>query len=155
MTPRQSIQFSDQQLEPSDARARPGWTTTRLDGLAWLRVTVSTHTDLAIVTLIGELDIAATQSLGRRLGTLVAEGFTRIVIDLADVVFCDAAGLGLLVKTAGRARRRGGWLRLATAGPMIDRIIGITGLRRMLARYGTVEDALADRVAAPSCAAHG
>jgi hypothetical protein len=38
---------------------------------------------------------------------------------------------------------------------MIDRIIGITGLRRVLPSYGTVEDALAGRTAVPHSVTDG
>jgi anti-sigma B factor antagonist len=118
-------------------------------------VSVSTRADHAVVTMAGELDVAATGTLGRRLSALVGDGFVRIVIDLADLVFCDASGLGMLIKTAGLVGRRGGWLRIAAAGPMIDRIIGITGLRRVLPAYGTVEDALLDATSALPGVLHG
>jgi anti-sigma B factor antagonist len=152
---RRTIKIADRVIEPSDTGERPGWNTTRMSGLVWLQVGFSTQADQAIVTLAGELDIASTGIVGRRLSALIDEGFTRIVIDLSELVFCDATGLGILIKTAVRAAQRGGWLRVTTAGPMIDRIIGITGLRRVLPSYGTVEDALAGRTAVPHSVTDG
>src|SRR5882757_2413964 len=121
----------DRDPELSDAARRPGWHTTEVSGLTWLRLSISTRADHAIVTLAGELDIAATGALDSWFSTLVSAGITRIVADLADLVFCDACGLGILARAADRARRRGGWLRIAAPGPPIDRIIGITNLTRV------------------------
>ena len=133
----------------SGVSGRQGWRATELGGLTWLRAVVETQFDRAIVTLKGDLDVASAETLGESLAGLVDAGSTRIVVDVSDLAFCDASGIGALVRVAGRAARRDGWLRIAAAGPLMERIIRITKLTRTLPMYRTVEDALANRADIP------
>ena len=73
----------------------------------------------------------------------MAAGRTRIVLDLSALKFCDACGLGSLVRVSVRAAERGGWLRLVAPSPQTARIIGITRLARVLPAYAAVLEALA------------
>ena len=114
----------------------------------WLEVHVSARPDHAIVALVGELDIAGTGTLGSRMSALAAQGCIRIVVDVGDLVFCDASGLGTLIEAAHRATLRGGWVRLVGTRAPLARIIGIAKLTRILPEYRTVDDALADAGAA-------
>lgn len=114
----------------------------------WLEVRVSAQPDHAIVALVGELDIAGTGMLGFEMSALAAQGCTRIVVDVGDLVFCDASGLGTLIEAAHCAVLDGGWVRLVGARAPLARIIGIAKLARMLPEYRTVNDALADTGAA-------
>ena len=52
----------------------------------------------------------------------------KITLNLADLTFCDAAGLGVLAKVASYARRTGRTLRVTAARPSLLRIMRITGL---------------------------
>ena len=57
--------------------------------------------------------------------------------------FCDASGLAVLIGTGHRARRLGGFLRLAAVSPQVNRVLDLTGLRRHLTVFPTVRDATA------------
>ena len=46
------------------------------------------------------------------------------------MTFSDASGLAVLIGTGRRARRLGGFLRLAAVSPQVDRVLDITGLHR-------------------------
>ena len=108
-----------------------------------------------VVELDGELDIASGAVVARQVARLMDEGGTCVVADLTRLTFCDAAGLGSLVKARNRLTREGGWLRLAAPTPQLRRILQIAGLTRTLPSYDTVCDALAAPavVAKPSGAA--
>ena len=134
---------------------RQGWRATELGGSPWLRAGLETQFDRAIVTLVGDLDVASAESLGESLAGLVDAGSTRIVVDVSDLTFCDASGIGVLVRVAGQAARQGGWLRIAAPRPLMERIIRITRLTRTLPVYGTVEDALASHADIPRGVASG
>lgn len=114
----------------------------------WLEVSVSAQPGHAIVALSGELDIAGTGALNFQMSALAAQGCTRIVVDVGDLLFCDASGLGTLIEAAHRAVLCGGWVRLVGARASLARIIRITKLTRILPEYRTVDDALADSGAA-------
>jgi anti-sigma B factor antagonist len=49
-------------------------------------------------------------------------------MNLAELTFCDAAGLGVLARVAGHARRSGRSIELVAARPSMVRIMRITGM---------------------------
>lgn len=123
--------------------ARPGRDAIRGDPI-WLEVSVSAQPGYTIVALVGELDIAGTGMLGLQMSALAAQGCTRIVVDVGELKFCDASGLGTLIVAAQQAALAEGWIRLVGARAPLSRIIGISKLARILPEYRTVDDALAD-----------
>src|SRR5258705_8458309 len=75
--------------------------------------TVRTADGVTLAELAGELDLASAPALREQLLGLLRPGFSRLVLDLSRVSFCDASGLAVLVGTGRRARLLGGFLRLA------------------------------------------
>jgi anti-sigma B factor antagonist len=55
-----------------------------------------------------------------------------VIIDLEEVSFIDASGLGALAGAAGRAAKAGGSLHVTAAPPRIRRLLALTGLDRHL-----------------------
>jgi anti-anti-sigma factor len=83
----------------------------------------------AMVNVRGELDIATAEQAHAYLRRVVdGEKKGKITLNLADLTFCDAAGLGVLAKVASYARRTGRTLRVTAARPSLLRIMRITGL---------------------------
>lgn len=121
----------------------PSWHTVPVAQLPNLRVGVCTDVAHAIVRLDGELDITSSGPLVQHLSGLLSRGYTQIVIDLTHLVFCDAAGLGALVRAGRLAAARGGWLRLASTQPRLVRIMNLAHLTGALPGYQTTQDALA------------
>jgi anti-sigma B factor antagonist len=77
----------------------------------------------------GELDIATAEQAHAYLRRVVdGEKKGKITLNLAGLTFCDAAGLGVLAKVAGYARRSGRTLRVTAARPSLLRIMRITGM---------------------------
>jgi anti-sigma B factor antagonist len=82
----------------------------------------------ATVQMHGELDIATAGQAYAYLRDIVDNQPGLVTIDLAELTFCDAAGLGVLARAAGHARRSGRSLMLAAARPALLRIMRITGM---------------------------
>ena len=82
------------------------------------------------VSMCGELDIATARQADAHLRAIIDDGERNrnITLDLADLTFCDAAGLGVLAKAAGYARRAGHSIRLTAPRPALVRIMRITGM---------------------------
>ncbi len=102
---------------------------------------VHTADGIMIAELAGELDLATASALREQLLGLLRPGAGRLVLDLSRVTFCDASGLAVLIGTSHRARRLGGFLRLAAVSPPVDRVLDLTGLHRHLAVFPTVRAA--------------
>jgi anti-sigma B factor antagonist len=98
--------------------------------------------DFTVVRLDGELDIASGETATRQLFELMDQGVIHLVVDLSRLTFCDASGLGSLIKVRNRLADREGWLRLAAASPQMVRIIRLSGLSRTLPCFPSVTDAL-------------
>lgn len=83
----------------------------------------------ALVNMRGELDIATSRQADTYLRTVIdGEKRGKITLNLAELTFCDAAGLGVLAKVAGHARRTGRSVRLTGPRPSLVRIMRITGM---------------------------
>jgi anti-sigma B factor antagonist len=83
----------------------------------------------AMVNMRGELDIATAERAHAYLrAVLDTDKKGDLVLNLADLTFCDAAGLGVLARVAGHARRTGRSVRLIAPRPPLIRIMRITGM---------------------------
>ena len=99
---------------------------------------VRAEAGVTVAELAGELDLASAPALREQLLGLLRRGSSRLVLDLSRVSFCDASGLAVLVGTSHRARRQGGFLRLAAVPQQAVRVLGLTGLDRHLPVFATV-----------------
>lgn len=91
-----------------------------------------TNPDVLVASLLGEHDVATSDSLRSTLDALVDER-TRTIIDLDRVEFVDSATLHVLVSVDERARHAGARpeIRLAP-GSFTDKVFRITGLHEQL-----------------------
>ncbi|MCO5972976.1 STAS domain-containing protein [Actinoallomurus soli] len=85
-----------------------------------------------IVSLRGELDIAGTDALEDLVLDVLLRHGPDVVIDGFGVTFCDARGLGALVRCANEAGRAGGRLTLVRPSHRLRRLMRLVGLDRLL-----------------------
>jgi anti-sigma B factor antagonist len=76
----------------------------------------------------GELDIATAEVAVGYVGHVIDRHRVPVIVDLTALVFCDATGLGALVRMAGYAEQAGCRFRLAAPSPSLVKIMRITGL---------------------------
>lgn len=84
------------------------------------------------ITARGELDLAAVPVLAEVSALVVNLDPGDITIDLADVSFIDAAGLGCLTQFANQLADRGATLRVVGASTRLRRVFDIVHLGGML-----------------------
>ena len=82
----------------------------------------------ATVRVTGELDIATADQAYAYMRDVVDSQAGPVTMNLAELTFCDAAGLGVLARVAGYAKRSGRSLKLTAARPSLLRIMRITGM---------------------------
>jgi anti-anti-sigma factor len=82
----------------------------------------------ATVRVTGELDIATADQAYAYLRDVMDSQAGPVTMNLAELTFCDAAGLGVLARVAGYAKRSGRSLKLTAARPSLLRIMRITGM---------------------------
>jgi len=87
-----------------------------------------------VVDLGGELDLVSAEAAVSYVRDVIDRCGRPVVVDLTELAFCDARGLGALLRMASYAERAGCEFRLASPSPSVVRIMRITGLdRRFLA----------------------
>lgn len=88
--------------------------------------------EVASVAVSGELDLVTLPALRERLLGLIADGWRSIVVDLADVCFCDSSGLGVFVGAHRRLCAVDGDLELIHTRPSIRHLFEVSGLDQVL-----------------------
>jgi len=94
-------------------------------------VAVRHEDDAVSVSPAGDLDVYTSPRLLSCIDELLAEGRTRITVDLQAVTFIDSSGLGALVK----AHRRAGpsaEVTVVRPRPHIHRAMEISGILRVI-----------------------
>ena len=107
---------------------------------------ITRERNAVVVSVQGELDMAASTRLGAVLGDLIeGQGNLNVVVDLHLAAKVDPAGLGVLAVGARLANRRGGQLIVSVSSDEFPRAVEAIGTAEAL----TVADRRAD------CSRHG
>jgi anti-anti-sigma factor len=102
------------------------------DGLVTAaHLSVEEQRSAAETTLVlrGEIDMATAGELRAATTNAMAEAPGRLVLDFADVTFCDSQGLSTLISLHREVAATGGRLVLINVGEFMARLLEITGLR--------------------------
>jgi anti-sigma B factor antagonist len=84
------------------------------------------------VVLDGEIDIATAPAIRRFLLAVISGGDVHLAVDMSGVTFVGAAGIGVLVAAANRAREAGGGLSLLAPSPQVRRLLDVLHLDAIL-----------------------
>lgn len=97
-----------------------------------------------VVQAGGEIDLLTAPALADHLAAALADNTPLIVVvDLQQVDFMSAAGLGVLVAAHWQARQQHTALRIVATTYPVCRVLSVTGLDRTLAIYPALQPALA------------
>ena len=109
-----------------------------------MTTTVVSNPPSATVVLDGEIDIATAPAIRRFLMAAINGGNVHLAVDMSGVTFIGAAGIGVLVAAANRARQAGGGLSLLAPSPQVRRLLDVFHLDAILP--------IAERLGGPSVA---
>ncbi|RSN46647.1 STAS domain-containing protein, partial [Actinomadura sp. WAC 06369] len=79
--------------------------------------------EYTVVALQGDLDLETAPALHEELLALMDSDHKTVVLDLAHLGFCDAAGLSALISASHRALARGVSMRLAAPRPRVAGVL--------------------------------
>jgi len=96
----------------------------------------------AVVEVAGEADLYTTPKLKDAVVDLIAQGRTRLAVNLAGLDYLDSTGLGVLVGSFKRVREKGGTLVLVAPQPRIRKVFEITRLVNVFDIFDSEEQAL-------------
>lgn len=109
-----------------DARA-PGGDGVRRSRPA-LSIAVHHAGSRSIVTLTGELDLAAVDAFSTALREVRAAGSKRVEVDAGELTFVDSAGLQALLVARRVTVAGGGAFTLVHVSPALRRMLALSGL---------------------------
>ena len=112
-------------------KAAPAVLQGGLQGFVPLRLSHQiTQAGEAVVAICGELDIATAEQAVRYVRHVIDRRRGPVIANLAALAFCDASGLGALVRMARYAEQADRSFALASPSPSLVKIMRITGLNR-------------------------
>lgn len=96
------------------------------------------------IELQGSLDYAAYPELKKFFQKLLADEQKKIVLDLNNVSYIDSSGIGAISSFHIKLSKAGGFIKLISASPQINKILTIAGLNKVLPTYENLEQLLKD-----------
>ena len=98
----------------------------------------------AIVTLSGQMTLGTSHKVAdSQIQGLIANGVTKLVIDLTAIDYMDSAGLGMLVYVFGTLREKTGALRVCGVAPRLQSLLEMTKTDTFLSIDQTRAESLA------------
>jgi anti-sigma B factor antagonist len=108
-----------------------------------MKISQESRGEVAILRLNGKLmggpDADAFQTLVKN---LVAEGRTKILVDLSDVSWVNSTGLGILISGYTTLKNAGGTLKLMGVNKRINQIFMVTKLHTIFEAFDEEATAL-------------
>ncbi|MFJ8596391.1 STAS domain-containing protein [Streptomyces sp. NPDC093598] len=109
---------------------------------------------IAIATIVGDMDVHAAPTLRSGALEIIQQGHPRLALDLAQVGFCDSAGLSAIIGIWHAAQEAGGSLSLAAVPDRLMRMLSMTGVDSLLPVHATTPDAVAALTDSPPASAN-
>jgi anti-anti-sigma factor len=106
-----------------------------------LTSTLVARHDVAIVTVIGELDLAGCDGIRDQLGLACTLDVRAVVVDVSQLRFLDCSGARSLVRGRCRALEAGKAFALAAPTPELGRYLHLTGVDRRMPIYDSIRHA--------------
>lgn len=99
--------------------------------------------DITILALTGKLALGDGHELLKdKVGKVVQEGRSQLLLDLSQVPYVDSAGLGELVRAYTAVNRKGGQLKLMGVAKRIKDVLALTKLLTVFEIFETEREAL-------------
>ncbi|GAB3907704.1 STAS domain-containing protein [Microbispora bryophytorum subsp. camponoti] len=108
-----------------------------------MKVASAVHGAAVVVRVEGDLDAGTVHLLHGELDRIwESPGTSVIVIDVAELEFCDSRGLSELISALQRGQAMNVRLILSGVQGVLRRVLTITGLRNVFEQHPTVAEAL-------------
>ncbi len=95
-------------------------------------LTVEHRAQDVVMTLRGELDLAAKEHYEQGLEKIEDDGLERLIVDLRALTFIDSTGINLLLRTLRDSEERGFALAFVKGNGRVPELLAITGVAEQL-----------------------
>ncbi|MFC1408553.1 STAS domain-containing protein [Streptacidiphilus sp. N1-12] len=89
----------------------------------------------AVLALAGVLDLDSADALAAAASDLVERGSCDLVLEMAQVTFCDSMGLNALLRVLRQAKGAGGSLTLLSPSDPVKRLLSMCGVDQIISAH--------------------
>ena len=97
----------------------------------------------AVVALPEHIDVSNASQIREELLWVINRGAVALIADMTGTLSCDHSGADAVMRAYQRALASGTQLRLVVTAPIVRRVLGISGLDRLIPVYPSLEAATA------------
>lgn len=105
-------------------------------------LTIEPQGDVTVVKASGDINAASCSQLEETLTSLIDQGKTRLVLDLAEVRYVSSAGLRVLLIAAKRLTGKGAFA-LSRASEPVRQVLDMTGFSGIIKVKPSLDEAVA------------
>ena len=98
--------------------------------------------EVAVLAIEGAIDAHTARELDRALKDLLAQGHSRLVLDVSQLSFISSAGLRVIVYADREASGRGGQVRICGLGLQVRRVFEMAALDECLQLFDGCQELL-------------
>ncbi|MDQ6817818.1 MAG: STAS domain-containing protein [Actinomycetota bacterium] len=109
------------------------------------RLHARSEADARVLTLGGELDLAACPELEEELDQALRSQVSLVLVDLRELDFMDSTGLSALVRAHQRAEQNGQRFVLVNGSHQVQRLLSLTGMEKRMTLVDDPGEALAGK----------
>jgi anti-sigma B factor antagonist len=107
-----------------------------------MQVEMDREQEVLVLRPTGRLDATHGPTLEQAVQSVLDEGTSRFVIDMAGVPYISSAGLGVLLKSAKGARAQGGRIVLSGLADSVNNVFEISGFLTLFVVHATCAEAV-------------
>lgn len=108
-----------------------------------MEISVTIQNRTLIVSLSGELDHHSAGEVKGLVEEVVKNrGVKNLIFDFSGLTFMDSSGIGVVVGRYKLIRSMGGRVAIVSRSRNIDRLLTMSGIRKLIATYDSLESAL-------------
>jgi anti-sigma B factor antagonist len=109
-----------------------------------MEINVRKRSPAQVVQLRGPVRLGTgVDTFRQTLDEILADGDTRIVLNLEEVSMLDSSGIGVLMKSLASAKQRGGDIRLVNPSKFVSQTLRMVGLLNLFQTYPDEDSAVA------------
>lgn len=104
--------------------------------------TSSAENEVVLIEIEGDVDAYTARSLDKTLKNLLAQGHSRLVLDVAHMHYISSAGLRAIMFAQREAGERGGQMRICGLNAQARRLFEMVGLEECVHLSNSRQEAL-------------
>ncbi|MCT4564451.1 MAG: anti-sigma F factor antagonist [Maledivibacter sp.] len=110
-----------------------------------MRLNLKVENNILVVYLDGELDHHSAEEVREDIDSAIdSKNIRNLIFELSNMKFMDSSGIGVVIGRYKKIDNLGGKVGVVISNPHVDRIFQMAGIYKIINKYSTKEEALAN-----------